>query len=136
MTLTAERGDRFAREALTPVIAGEDGAVVWVGLVGEVEAAEREGRVPRGEPYPAEKVRAIGGPLGEDQQGEPLTGAELAAYRAKNPKPVRTAAENRRLDRDVRLSKEANAREAVEKEALRQRFRPAPTSRADRSPAD
>jgi len=52
-------GEENERRALTPVIEGEDFAVVWVCTDDEWERARFEGRAPEGVPFPAEDVRAL-----------------------------------------------------------------------------
>lgn len=59
--LQAQAADGQSRElrALGPVIAGGDFAVVWACSSLEWDAADNEGREPRGIPWPAEDVQVV-----------------------------------------------------------------------------
>jgi len=49
-------GRQLPRRALTGVVRGQDGAVVWICSEEEWRTAETEGRSPRGIAWPAEDI--------------------------------------------------------------------------------
>ena len=54
--ITDAAGKVLLRRAITGVVMGDDFPVVWACRDDEWQDAEREGRTPRGAPWPAEDV--------------------------------------------------------------------------------
>ena len=53
-------GEWLQRRATSGVVSGHDFPVVWVCAQEEWEAAERDGREPDADPWPAESVKLAG----------------------------------------------------------------------------
>lgn len=58
---TDATGMPLPKRALGGIMQGDDFAVVWVCREEEWEAAQREGRAPKGVPWPAEDVQPRSG---------------------------------------------------------------------------
>jgi hypothetical protein len=59
IAVTTGKGRVLIRRAMTPVVMGEDFRVVWACSDAEWEAAEAEGRLPDGVPWPADDVQPL-----------------------------------------------------------------------------